>query len=181
MSTYAVYTQTGEEDHVAHLISKTIRATHPDMSSSIYVPQKPFYRHLTAEQAAVKGNPLELVYRPLYPGYLFLETDSAQDIYRTMRGWRYETWYHLIGKTGCDFLPMDEEELRWAERLGKPPSTAVIREGKLVIVSGSLMGVEDAVIKVKASRNNVCMDAVFKGEHRQVWVAMNIVEEKEAC
>jgi transcriptional antiterminator NusG len=177
MPTYAISVDTGKEAHVAHLINRSLELIHPEMETRVYVPKKPVYVHLTVEQARISGCALELQYKPLYPGYIFLESDEVLNLYHLMAKWRYRSWYRLLERGDHGFSTMDEDELAWAKRLEEPPSKAVVRDGKLHIVEGPLKGCDDAVLRVKASRNNVCLEVPFRGRKRHVWVAMEIVEE----
>ena len=178
MPTYAISVETAKEEYVACLINKTIKKAVPWLKASVHVPVKPVYKHLTARVASDKGSTLELEYKPTYPGYILLESEDPINFYWLCQKWRYKSWFYMIGRTDKGFAPLDNDEVEWTKRLEEPPSKAVIRDGKLHVISGSLKGHDDRIVAVKASRNNVCISTRFRGRPRRVWVAMEIIKEE---
>lgn len=182
MPTYVIQVESGKEDYIKSLLERSFRKYHPEIKVFFYVPKKPFYRHCCASQAEEAGTPLVLEYKVIFPGYLFVECGQIREFDRAFADWIYESWYHLLGKDVSGWEPLKEDELGWIRLLSGRLSEAVIREGKLVFLSGPLVGMEQYVTKVKASRKHVCLRIPFRGGTRDVWIAAEIEsEEKETC
>lgn len=175
MPTYSVQVEPGKEFYMADMLSMVFRSKHPEIACRLFVPTIPWYMHNTADEAKKAGSVLTLVRKTMFPGYVFVETNQIRDFNRAFGDWVFESWYRLLGKEVDSFLPLDDEELQWIRLLSSETlNTAVIKEGKLVFLSGPLMGREEAVRKVRAGRNCVCLELPFKGKAKRIWLAVDI-------
>jgi hypothetical protein len=179
MPTYVIQVESGKEDYIRMLLERAFRKYHPEVTVYFHVPKKPFYWHCSSSRAEEAGTPLVLEYKVMFPGYLFVECGQIREFDRAFADWIYESWYRLLGKDVNGFRPLGEDETGWIRLLSAPPSRAEIREGKLVFLSGSLLGMEEYVCKVKAARKHVCMRIPFQGGTRDIWVAVEITGSQE--
>lgn len=165
---YVVQVMVGTEDNIRIQCEKTIGA---DIMERCFIPYAENIRKLAGEY--------RILQKPLFPGYLFMVSDNAVKLFYELK--------HVIGFSNLlrceeDILSLTPEEVKFLLRLGGEEqfvemSEGVIRDGKIWIYKGPLMGLEEKIVKIDRHKRKAWIVARVGGEEKTVGVGLEIVEK----
>ena len=125
--------------------------------------------------------------KPLFPGYIFLQTDIEPDLIakrleKTVKNTEHVYSILHYGGNEKDVVIREEERLYW-ERLFDENfcvlgSIGFITDGVLRVTSGALVGLEDHVKKIDRHHRKACVEMEMLGEKRNVKLMLEVVEKK---
>ena len=118
---------------------------------------------------------------PLFPGYLFLETDSiSPDLYLDIQKQENYLWFLKFGEGPKPLNEHDVEILRNFLRFGEviKPSLAFFDENQRIkIIKGPLEGFEGNIIKVDRRKQRVKIQLNFNNNLFEIDLAFELVEK----
>lgn len=165
---YVVQVMVGTEDNIRIQCEKTIGA---DIMERCFIPYAENIRKLAGEY--------RILQKPLFPGYLFMVSDNAVKLFYELK--------HVIGFSNLlrceeEILPLSEDEVAFLLQLGGEDhfvgmSEGVIRDGKVQIYKGPLVGLEERIVKIDRHKRKAWIDVNVGGEEKTVAVGLEIVEK----
>lgn len=118
----------------------------------------------------------------LFPGYVFVETRSPEELRDRLRSTPLFT--KLLASAGDVFVPLTREEVTWlkahvdAETHVMGMSEGVIEGDHVVVTSGPLRGQEAKITKVDRHKRLAWMDMDMFGRHKTIRVGLEIVARR---
>lgn len=169
MPVYVVQTEGGKERHACELMSK---ALNPDVVTECFVP--------CSEVAKKFGGKWHRVERVMFPGYVFIDTTDVDEVERDLRS--VPGFTRVLGIDGkC--IPLDGDEVSWLNALtGKQDRTVrmsegVIEGGKIVILSGPLVGHTGMISKIDRHKRLAYVEIAMLGRKSLVKLGLEIVRK----
>lgn len=170
---YILFTRTGQEEKVEHLLKK-------QLDNNLFSPFIPMLQTIFKCSGQVKK---EL--KPLFPSYVFIESEvpSMEIIDRTsniisnskdiIRFLRYDN---------PNDIALREHEKNALLRLCNndrhiESSSGIIVGTRIYIKEGPLMGMESIIKKIDRHKRKAIIELDFFGEIRQIIVSLDIVEK----
>ena len=140
----------------------------------------------TVEFPFRKSGVVHKLRKPLFPGYIFLQTGIepgliAKVLEKTIRG--IEHIYSILhyGDNKKDVVLREEERLYWERLLDEDfcvvGSIGYIHSGTLRITSGALVGLEDQIKKINRHERRAIVETEMMGTKRNVKLMLEIVEK----
>ena len=187
---YVIQTQSGRENTVqTYLVSSGILQP----SESLWIPMKPKLMHSTSDSG-------EKVWRQtqdiLLPGYLLLDCDDPWDFRsRYMKaGTKMGTMgFHLIGRTQSDgrdkigadyeadrFTTVSPSELELIRIMCGEVSRGVKVGSRVRIISGPLVGLQGAVVKLNTHHRCALVRLSMFGRSLDIWLSFELLMEEAA-
>jgi transcriptional antiterminator NusG len=140
---YAVQVKTRAEEKFI----KLLRALHPEIRFPIYFPQ----RRIDVRRQGVVSQSTSAV----FPGYIFVEVDEGEDIYRHHWAFRRTEGFFRFLRSNQNITPMADRDLETAlhfiKNVGPVAGKSRVyfnENSRIVVVEGPLMGLEGRIIKV---------------------------------
>ncbi len=165
---YVVQVRTGDELKVADRLKLEVKTDNED----VFVP-------LFERRKCVKGEWTKVT-KPLFPGYIFFQTDDAEDLY-----WRLKKLiaFTKILATGREYTPISAEEEMFIKNLiGEDyvaeQSIGVIEGDKIIVKQGPLYGLEGSIIKINRHKRIAIIRADFMGGPREIKVGLEIIDKR---
>ena len=167
---YVVQVRTGDELKIASRLLLEVKADGED----IFVP-------LFERRKCIRGE-WTRVTTPLFPGYIFFQTDDVADMYRRLK--KIDAFTRIL-KTGDVYTPISSEEERFIETLSGDDhvvetSVGVIEGDRIIIKRGPLYGLEGSIIKINRHKRIAIIRAEFMGGPREIKVGLEIIDKKTA-
>ncbi len=180
MNTYVLWTETGKENYVRDLLEKSLHRQYPHLRCKLTVFEKPYFQHNSPAVKEKLGEEFTLLHKVLFPGYLFVETEDIMAFYKALPSLNTTTRYRLLARKDEQVTPLNEDELQWIGYLSeKTPSRATLKDGRLVFLSGSLVGLDSYVRKVNKRNRCVMLNLPFLGEPKDIWIAVCFEDSPE--
>ncbi len=175
---YVIWVATGSEKHVV----KSIRESLGDPGryyNDCWVPA-----HLERRK---RNGVYGTVSRVLFPGYVFVDTDDAGALSMALKKSRDPELFKNCLKLLCNdnvFLSITPDEERIIRRLTANSSdrktvgisTAVVKNGVLVILDGPLKGFEKYITSVDRHKHKCRLSMNLFGEERVITAGIDVVE-----
>lgn len=140
----------------------------------IWVPTKPY-----AFSHKIDGEKMVRFERSiLFPGYLLIDGESYDDLYETLTGFSFKSFFNLVGKkAGPNGLRIvSEDELCLIRQLSGEGVSKVIKENmRIRIVSGPFVGLEPLVRKIDPHHNKIMFQIEMFGRQMDIWVGVEFV------
>ena len=123
--------------------------------------------------------------RPLFPSYIFVKSniDAAEFRYRLfqIRG-RMSGIIKELEYEHDAISALREDEIYYLEHLLDDnfqvlPSTGVLQEGRVHVISGPLVGLDDKIVKVNRHNRSAIIQFNILGEEKSASVALEIVDK----
>lgn len=116
----------------------------------------------------------------LFPGYLFVISDEVEELYAALK--QLPRLTKLIG-TGEKWTAMSKEDVEIVELLSGKDRLVRFSEGyiegnQVVVISGSLKGMEGAIRKIDRHRRLAWLETELFGRKTRVEVGLEILEKK---
>ena len=167
---YVVQVRTGDELKIASRLQLEVKTDDED----IFVP-------LFERRKCIRGK-WTRVTTPLFPGYIFFQTDDVADMYRRLK--KIDAFTRIL-KTGDVYTPISSEEERFIETLSGDDhvvetSVGVIEGDRIIIKRGPLYGLEGSIIKINRHKRIAIIRAEFMGGPREIKVGLEIIDKKTA-
>ena len=167
---YVVQVRTGDERKLAERLKLEIKAENED----IFVP-------LFERKKSVKGEWTKVT-MPLFPGYIFFETDDVKDFCLRLK--KINAFTKILGtESGFSSISPDEEKflkILIGDNYVAEESVGVIEGDKIVIKYGPLRGLEGNILKVNRHKRIALVKADFMGGPREIKVGLEIIDKVPA-
>lgn len=170
MAFYAVQVVGGQEASAKELIERFGKGT----IAEVFVPAREVMKHMRGEWRRTT--------EVLFPGYLFIETDTPEAAAEALR--QTPAFTRLLGTTDSDFVPLRDDELTWLEVFTNAKthvvemSRGVIEGDKAIVVEGPLKGFEALIKKIDRHKRLAYMDMNMFGVSGTVRVGLEIVRKR---
>lgn len=161
---YVIQTVTGKEEELMLFIRTLLSREHFENCFMI-----------RAEWLKRLGGEWQLQIRPLFPGYVFIETDEPERIYMELKS--VPRFSKLLGSGRDEFIPVKETEEKFlrmimntSENFNNPVVGLTTVEtsvnGDVISVNGALAYFEKESIKVKLHKRYALVETQMLGERR---------------
>ena len=170
---YVINVKTGKEQQAIDDIRKYL--SNKSESFDIFSPYRKALRKYHGEMK-------EVVER-CFPGYIFVETDNAKDLFFDL--YWVPGYTRLLGREGLtyNFLPLDEDEARMVDILynrntGRTTeiSDIVVEEGDTIrVLDGPLMDVKAKITKVNLHKRTVVVELTLCNRTVEAKLGVNII------
>lgn len=174
MSMHVVWTQSGREEYVRELISNSISKNNPELVQGIFVPRRA--KLFRSSNGVIKED------KPLFPGYLFIETADPDAFREEFRNLYFDTFIQMLGKNMDTLREVSDQEKQQIYRLcGEEHYMGIskaVREGtKVRFVSGPMLGMEAYVRKVEPRKCYAVLEMELFGQKRRIAAAFETFAE----
>ena len=164
---YVVQVRTGDERKLAARLQLEVKAD----GEEIFVP-------LFERRKCIKGE-WPKVTTPLFPGYIFFQTDDVEGFCLRLK--KINAFTRILG-TECGFSSISPDEERFLRILIgddyiAQESVGVIEGDKITINYGPLRGLEGSILKVNRHKRIAIVKADFMGGPREIKVGLEIIEK----
>lgn len=174
---YVIQTVTGKEEELMLFIRTLLSREHFENCFMI-----------RAEWLKRLGGEWQLQIRPLFPGYVFIETDEPERIYMELKG--VPRYSRLLGSGKDEFIPVKETEEKFLRAImdsSEDYSSAVVRltvvktdtVGNVVSVEGALKFFERENIKLNLHKRYAMVKTLMMGEERTLIFGIRLEKDKE--
>lgn len=165
---YVVQVYTGREADIAGQCRDRVMEEGED----VFIP--------LVERMTKIGGEMTMVKTRLFPGYVFMETDHAEDMYLRLK--KIKAMTKLL-KTGDEITPLYPEEEAYLKSLEDEEHVVRYSEGylegdKLVITSGALKDYEGEIKKVLRHKRLVVLEVPLLGRKVEVTLGLGVVEKR---
>jgi transcriptional antiterminator NusG len=140
---YALQVKTRAEEKYI----KLLRALHPEITLPVYFPK----RRIDIRRKGVVSQSTTAV----FPGYVFVEVDEEEDIYRYQWAFRRTDGFFRFLKSNQNITPMTDRDLEVAlhfiKNVGPVAGKSRVyfnEKSRIVVIDGPLMGLEGRIVKV---------------------------------
>lgn len=175
---YVIQTVTGKEEELMLFIRTLLSREHFENCFMI-----------RAEWLKRLGGEWQLQIRPLFPGYVFIETDEPERIYMELKG--VPRFSRLLGSGKDDFIPVKEAEEKFLRAImdcSEDYSNAVVRlavvktdtDGNVVSIGGALKCFEREHIKVNLHKRYAMVKTLMLGEERTLIFGIRLERDKKS-
>lgn len=133
-----------------------------------------------AERMTKVGGEMTMVETRLFPGYVFIETDRAEDMYLRLK--KIKAMTKLL-KTGEEITPLYPEEEAYLRELEDEEHVVRYSEGylegdRLVVTSGALKDYEGRIKKILRHKRLVVLEVPLLGRKVEVTLGLGVVEKR---
>lgn len=169
MALYVIQVAGGRETRVRDLINKLLS----EYVSDCFVPRREVKRKVGGEWTFVRET--------LFPGYLFVETSSIQQVSDRLS--RVPAFTRLLGKSDEKIIPLSPDEVAWLTALMQPldkvveMSVGVIEGDRVVVTDGPLVGHEALISKIDRHKRLAWLDMHMFGGTKTIRVGLEIVRK----
>ena len=168
---YVVQVRTGDELKLAERFRHEIKTEGED----IFVP-------LFERRRSIRGK-WTRVTKPLFPGYIFFQTDDAESLYFRLK--KIDAFTKILSTGHGEYSPIEKEEENFLRSLiGEDyiaqESIGVIEGDQIIVERGPLKGLEGSIIKVNRHKRIAIIRADFMGGAREVKVGLEIIDKRPA-
>ena len=165
---YVIWTETRTETVLKEEIENKLPK---DLYKKCWLPEK-------KEQQKWNGEFIE-VKKILFPGYLFIDTDSPEKVHLKIRKIKPNA---RVMKTGEEFTPISTEEEDIIRSITGDTgivgiSTGIIEEGKLKVIDGPLKGLEKYIIKIDRYKRKAWLKIRLLGEDRCLTMSLSVIRK----
>lgn len=168
---YVIQVKTGNEEEIRRQCEKVIEK---DILERCFIPYCEQMKRYFGEWHKEK--------KILFPGYVFLvSTNAAEEKTLYFRLKKVSGLTKLIG-TGNEVVPLEDEEVRFLEKLGKEDqivsmSEGIIEHDRVVVTKGPLKGNEGLIRKVDRHKRRAYLEVEMFGRKIETQVGLEIVEK----
>lgn len=165
---YVVQVHTGNEESIRIQCEEHIKSP---VLESCFIPRY-------EEKRKINGM-WKVLERKLFPGYVFMVTDSPDHLFHSLKTIHGLT--KLIG-TGEDIIPLKEEEVDFILRFGGKEHLVGMSEGiiegeKVIVTSGPLVGQEGLIKKIDRHKRKAWLELEMFGRMQRVEVGLEITRK----
>ena len=167
---YALQVRTRHEEEMIDIIRRLVDA---ELGEEVFTMLKKKEMH-------GGGGARWIVDAPMFPGYLFLQTN---DINRIRQSLRVIVQFKRILKAGGQFMPLYEQEVELLKALGGADHVVEMsigwKEGDQVgVLEGPLVLFRGEIKKVNKNKNKALIETTLFGQPHRVWVGLKFLASK---
>ncbi|MGN0240190.1 MAG: antiterminator LoaP [Candidatus Weimeria sp.] len=165
---YVIWTGTGKESDTRQLLIEKMSKTVYD---DIVIPKKNMLQKFHGEWRQV--------IKKLYPGYLFVITDTPEEMINELER---ISFYKRILKTGDCIEPISRHEEKYLSALISNDQTVGVSSGiiindRVIVKSGPLVGMEGIIKRIDRHKRLAYIDMDFFNRKVTTSVALEIVSK----
>ena len=167
---YVIQTVNGKEETVKAWIEGAVSKASYDECIIVYYEYKKKYL-----------GKWHLEQRKMFPGYIFIVTDTPEALKPELR--KVKEFTRLLGYDG-EIVPVSEEEETFIKTLIQDDEVVDMSYGiqagdRIEVKEGPLSGMEYLIKKVDRHKRKAYIEMEFLGETRTVEIGLEIVEKKQ--
>ena len=174
MNYYALQVKTrGEEDYM-----RLFRAQYPDISLPLYFPQ----RSLDIRRGG-KVRPSQLA---IFPGYVFLELSTEDDILRYQWAFRRTKGFYRFLRSNQDITPLQNKDLElvlhFIKNVGPLAGKSKVyfdENSRIVVISGPLFGLEGRIVKADKRKGRAKIKLDLYGDSFCIDLAFEVLKQSQ--
>ena len=169
---YALQVKTREEEKFMRLF----RGLNPNIAVLMHFPQRVL-------DIRKKGNtkPSRL---PVFPGYVFLELDADDNVYRYQMAFRKTDGFYRFLRSNRDIAPLQNRDLElvlhFIKRIGPLAGKSKVYfddNSRIVVLHGPLSGLEGKIIKVDRRKKRAKVVLDLYDEAFSIDLAFEVIEK----
>lgn len=166
---YVIQVVTGKEEAILEMIKKYKAQEYiKECFSPKYERRKKYLGQWHKEEAI------------LFPGYIFVITDQAEELYQTLK--QIPEMTKLLG-VGEKWTPMTEEDIKIVELLSGKERLVKLSEGyvvgtDIIVVKGPLQGMEGTIRRIDRHKRRAYLEIPMFGRTLSTEVGLEIVEKR---
>lgn len=170
---YVIFVKTGREERVKWMLNKS--------GNDMFIPFIPMLETLFIASGQVRKE-----IKPLFPGYIFVESEILSNEFREMINSIYNTSDEIIrilsyGDMNEIALREDEKNMLLClcnDKYCIESSYGIIEGDNICIYKGPLKGIEGIIKKIDRHKRRAFIEFEFMGAMRQVSVGLQIVKKQ---
>ncbi|XCP85331.1 transcription termination/antitermination NusG family protein [Roseburia hominis] len=164
---YVIQTMSGQEDSLVKMVKK-------QLSKECYADC--FY--IKREYTLKIGGEYRVYLKPLFPAYVFIQTDSPEEVYFELKN--IPKLSKLLASEGEMFLRVAEDEQEFLESI--QDETHVVRrslvrvdeEGQIVAAEGALGEYLGCMVRQRLRKRSVWIEKELLGEVREILLGVRL-------
>lgn len=166
---YVIWTRTGSERKTQRIMEHTID---DDLYNKIFIPM----RNINAKHKGI----WKTVTKPLFPGYLFVDTDDIDAISGIL--WKIPGFQKILAEDKT-YYPLYESEEAFIDSLYRKGevfdvSVGIIEGDVVKILSGPLLGMEGAIKKIDRHKRKAVISVSMFNRPTECIVGLEIIEKR---
>lgn len=167
MQTNVIFIPTGNAEYAKEVLEATEPLT--PFYSRIWIPKKNTYWR--------KDGRFELIRKTLFPSYLFIDTESFEDLHCALMDYSYTFPTLLLGsKDEVALRTVTDEELAWINAIsGEKISEVKYINQRVHFVRGPMIGMDGFVKKVDRHKRQLMLEIEFFQRTMKIWTAFDEV------
>lgn len=168
---YVIQTRTGDEEKLAHMVRELIPG---DQYTECF--------YIKMESARKSEAGWEIYLGPMFPGYLFVDTDTPKDMYFNLK--KVPKLTKLLKEEGEAFLPVSEEEQKFLEDIqseGHIVRRSLVRldgEKQIISADGAVGRYLKNVVRQRVRKRYVLIERELLGETRTIKFCIRLEEDR---
>lgn len=168
---YVIQTRTGDEEKLAHMIRELVPR---DQYTECF--------YIKMESARKSEDRWEIYLCPMFPGYLFVDTDTPKDMYFDLK--KVPKLTKLLKEDGETFLPVSEEEQKFLEDIQSEGhivrrSLVQVDDEKQIISAEGAVGLYlKNVVRQRVRKRYVLIERELLGEKRTIKFGIRLEEDQ---
>lgn len=169
---YVIQTITGKEVETVGVIDKVLKKR--GYKECFVIQQEYAWR--------VEGH-LRIHIEPLFPSYMFVETDTPNDFFFALK--RVPKLTKLLGNEGEFGVVLEEEEILLRKLLGNDEKYIIRRswveiasDGKIVSAEGALKEYVGSIVKKRLRKRIVMIEIKFLGKTKRIQLGIKLADDR---
>ena len=169
MTIYVIQVTGGEENRVCKLINDNVPQ---QFVNECFVP--------SSEHPFRTGESWKYIKRPMFPGYVFVDTDDVEGLVEQLR--QVPRFTRVLGNGGrC--MPLADDEVAWLQAVTSrgdrtfKMSRGIIKGGNLIVLSGPLMGRTAMVRKIDRHKRLAYVEVEMLGRRNLVKLGLEVTQK----
>lgn len=166
---YVIQTQTGKEQEFIEIINKAVG--HRTFKRCFFVKRERVWR---------KNGKCIIYTEPLYPGYIFVETQFPEEFYSQLH--QIPQFSMFIGKNDNKLNPVQKEEMEFLQSLVLGDQEDTIRlspievneTGEIISCSGPLQQYKDCIVKQRLRMRYVVVKVIVDGREEEILLGVKV-------
>lgn len=178
---YVIYVSSGNESKAQGLIHKMISS---ELYSDCFYPVRLMKKKIRGKWS--------IIHERLIPGYIFIESDNANKLYKELRS--IPMFLRMLGKEetdeDIDIYPLSENEVSWLNKLSGRDDRTSKKEhvvelsqvgfdenDQVIVMSGPLLGMKGQIKKINLHKRIAEVEVDFMNQKAVVHVGIEIIEK----
>lgn len=139
---------------------------------------------IRAEWLKRLGGEWQMLVRPLFPGYVFVETGMPQEIFLRLKA--VPKLSRMLGDGGCEFVPIKAEEEKFlrlligvnTEYTVKLTTVAASEDGHVLAIDGVLKYFEKNIIRWNLHRRYAVVGVSMLGMEKTILFGIRLLQDE---
>lgn len=164
---YVIQTLSGEEDSLVKMMKKQLSAE--SYADCFYMKR---------EYALKVGGEYRVYLKPLFPAYVFIQTEFPEDVYFELK--RIPKLSKLLASEGEMFLKVSKDEQEFLESIQdemhvvRRSLVQVDEEGQIVTAEGPLGKYLGCIVRQRLRKRSVWIEKELLGETREILLGIRL-------